>query len=192
MFREDVTKLFTDVILDPYSLKDLRLLIAMARQDFINTVLSLRTLQLAKQELNPFSWIKASRINRALLSTLSEIRKKRLLLDDLERALEVAANNDHGEMEKRAFYQHALEEAEREDEERYQKRLERLEKEIESKVNRVSEARFLEVPLLIEIKKQIAEMFLFLERNNYQDKRKSEWELYGPPSNVRQDYEKAK
>jgi hypothetical protein len=112
-----------------------------------------------------------------------------LFLDDLERALEVATDNDRDEVERRDFYKNALEEKETEDQERYEKRLERLEEEIESNMNRLSEARFPEVGLLIEIRKQVAEIFLLMERTVYQNKRRLEWQLYGPPSRVDKDYE---
>ncbi len=51
MLYTNVRKFFSDIILDPYTLKDLRLLIVGARQDFINSVMNLRTLELAKWEI---------------------------------------------------------------------------------------------------------------------------------------------
>ena len=50
MLYTEVRKFFSDIILDPYTLKDLRLLVSMARQDFINSVMNLRTLELAKRD----------------------------------------------------------------------------------------------------------------------------------------------
>jgi len=183
MFREDVSKLFANVILDPYNLKDLRLLVISARQDFINSVLNLRTLQIAREKVFPFSWIKKRRIDRALLATRSEIREKRLFLDDLARALEVAADNDHEMMGKREFYLDALKESEYGDATRYERRLEKLVKDGE---------RLTEIGLLSEIRKQMAEIFLFMEKTDDQNKRRLEWELYGPPPRVERDYDEFK
>ena len=184
MFREDVSRLFSNLILDPYNLKDFRLLVVSVRQDFINSVLNLRTLQIARQEAIGkgflFSWRKTSRIDRALLAARSEIREKRLFLDDLERALEVAADNDYEEMERREFYLDALKEAEDDDASRYEKRLKNVAKDGE---------RLTEIGLLSEIRKQMAEIFLFMEKTDHQDKRRLEWELYDPPSRVKEEYD---
>jgi hypothetical protein len=181
MLYADGRKLFSNVILDPYTLKDLRLVVSWARQDFINSVMNLRTLELARQQIKGgfFSWWgKTRETERALRVVHTEIRKKRATLDDLERALEVAVNNNYEEMERRDSYAKALEEAENEDDARYEKKLEDINRNIELKGEKA---------LLEDIRKQLAEVFFSLEKMDYQSKRRREWRISGPPSRVRDE-----
>ena len=185
MLQADARKFFSNIILDPYSLKDLHLLASWARQDFINSVMKLRTLELAEQEMRGekfLSWRgKTRKIEKALRVVYTEIREKRAILDDIERALEIAENNNYEEIERRGFYIEALEEAENDDDARYERRLESIERSIE---------QMSEKELLADIRKQLAEVFFSMEKMNYQSKRRREWQLYGPPSRVRDKFKK--
>jgi hypothetical protein len=186
MHYTDVRKFFSDVILDPYSLIDLRLVVSWARQDFVNSAMKLRTCQLAKQQikrslLNWWGWRKIRKIEKAVEAVHAEIREKRMVLDDLERALEIAENNNNKEMERRAFYIKALEEAENADDERYEKRLE----DIEKKGDQLSDKEIFK-----DIRKQLAKLFFIIDKMDTQQKREKEWQLYGPPSRVRKEFEK--
>jgi predicted transcriptional regulator len=185
VFHADVKKLFSNTILDPYTLKDLSLLVCWARQDFINSVSDLRTLQLQKQDTTSkgfFHWWKKTRkIEKALQGVHRDIREKRILLDDLERALEVATNNNYEDMERREFYLDALKEAENNDDTRYEKKLANIEQSIE---------QMSEKALLEDIRKSLAEVFFSLEKINHQTKRRQEWQLYGPPSSIREEFKK--
>jgi hypothetical protein len=97
MLNTDVRKFNSAIILDPYTLKDLRLIVSWARQDFINSVMNLRTLELTKQEIKGGFlrwWGKTRKIEKTLRVVHAEIKEKRAILDDVERALELAENND--------------------------------------------------------------------------------------------------
>ena len=184
MLYTDVRKYFSNIILDPYTLKDLRPLVSWARQDFINSVMNLRTLELAKQEIKRGFlswWGKTRKIEKALRVIHAEVREKRAILDDVERSLEIAENNNYEGMERRDYYTKGLEEAENEDDTRYEKKLESIERNIE---------QMSEKALLMDIRKQLAEVFFSLEKMNYQSKRRREWQLYGPPSRVRDEFKK--
>jgi tetratricopeptide (TPR) repeat protein len=185
MFDVDVRRLYSDIILDPHSLKDLRLLVVTARQEFLNAVLQFRTLQLAAQD----AWSKAKiwhfwkirKIERALEAVRATINVKRVFLDDMERALEIGLINDYDEKEKREFFIGALEEAESGDDMRYEKRLDELEKRVEKESDNV---------LLAGIRKQLAEVYFAIEKMDRQAKRRSDWQMHGPPSSVRKEFEK--
>jgi hypothetical protein len=179
MLYADVRDFSSNIILDPYTLKDLRLLVSWARQDFINSALNLRTLQLAEREM--MGWGKRRRIEKAIRVAHAEIREKRVVIDDLERALEIAENNDHEENERRDFYIKALMEAADGDDERYGKRLEKIEEE----GNRHSDRE-----LLIDIRKQLAEIYFSIDKIDNQRKRRKKWQLYGPPSQIRDEFKK--
>ena len=184
MLYADVRKFFSNLILDPYTLKDLRLLVAWARQDFVNSVMNLRTLQLAKR-VNKGGflswWGKTRKIEKAVRAVHAEIQDKKAVLDDLERALEIAENNNYEEMERRDFFVKALEEAECADDERYKKRLE----EIEKKGAQISDKK-----TLADIRKQLAEIFFSIDKIDNQRKREKKWQLCGPPSRVRDEFDK--
>ena len=205
MLYTEVRKFFSDIILDPYTLKDLRLLVSMARQDFINSVMNLRTLELAKRDkkseeveaiirkatgkkkgkcylLRVFSFWRESRLyEKTLLLIHADIREKRAILNDIERALEIAENNNYEEMERRDFFLKALEDAEYKDDAHYESRLENIEINIE---------RMSEKELLVDIRKQLAEVFFSLEKMNRQAQRRHKWQLDGPPSEVRDKFKK--
>lgn len=192
MFYTD-RKFFSDIILDPYTLKDLRLLVSWAHQDFINSVMNLRTLELAKREIKGCFlswWGKTRKIEKALRVVHAEIREKRAILDDVERALEIAENNNYEEMERRDFYTKALEEAENEDDARYEKKLESIKRDIEQMLEKARLPEQVTALLLKDIRKELAEMFFSLEKMNYQSKRRREWRLHGPPSRVRDEFKK--
>lgn len=184
MHYTDVRKFFSNLILEPYTLKDLRLQVSWARQDFLNSVMDLRTLELAKQKIEGGFlswWGKTRRIDKAVRAVHAEMHGKRVVLDDLERALEIAENNDHKEMERRNFYLQALEETEYADNERYEKRLEEIEK---------MGARLSDIEISAEIRKQLAELFFTIDKIDNQIKREKRWNLYGPPSQIRNEFEK--
>jgi len=144
--------------------------------------MNLRTLELAKQEIKGGFlswWGKTRKTERALRVVHTEIREKRATLEDLERALEVAENNNYEEMERRDSYAKALEEAENEDDARYEKKLEDINRNIE---------QMGEKALLVDIRKQLAEVLFSLEKMNYQSKRRREWPIYGPPSRVHAEF----
>jgi len=146
--------------------------------------MELRTLELAKREIKGgfFSWWgKTRRIDKAVRAVHAQIHVKRVVLDDLERALEIAENNDHKEMERRNFYIQALEEAEYADNERYEKMLEELE---------IKGARLSDKEISAEIRKQLAELFFIIDKIDNQIKREKRWNLYGPPSQIRNEFEK--
>lgn len=183
MIYTDVRKIFSNIILDPYTLKDLRLLVAWTRQDFINSVMNLRTLELAKRDEGGFlrCWWKIRKIDKAIQIIRAEIREKGAILDNVERALKIAENNNYEEMERRNFYEKALEEAEIEDNARYEENLERINKNIEQMSER---------SLLMNVSKQLAEIIFSLKKTNCQSERRREWQLNGPPSRVRDEFEK--
>lgn len=184
MLYSDVREFFSNIILDPYTLKDLRLLVSGARQDFMNSIMKLRTIQLAEREIEGGFlswWRKTRKIDKADRDVQAEIRAKRVVLDDLERALEIAENNDYKEMERRSFYLQALEDTEYTDNERYEKRLE----EIAKKYDRLSDK-----DILIEIRKQLAELFFIIDKIDNQRRREKEWKLHGPPLRIRNEFEK--
>ena len=184
MLYADVRKFFSNIILDPYTLKDIRLLVSWARQDFINSVMDLRTLQLAEQEIEGgflSSLSKTRKIEKSIVAVHKEIREKRIVLDDLERALDIAENNNDTEMERRNFYLMELEEAEYADDERYEKRLDGIDK----KWLKPSDKE-----ILGDIRKRLAEIYFFIEKIDEQKKREKKWQLYGPPERIRRRFEK--
>ncbi len=185
MFDVDVKKLFLNIILDPYTLKDLSFLVNWARQDFINSVCDCRTLQLQKKDTEGKGllrwWKETRRIEKALQAVQRDIKEKRIFLDDLERAFEIAAYNNYEDSERREFYLNALEEAESNDDARYESKLE----EVEQSVERMSEKE-----LLGGIRKQLAEVLFSLQKFNHQTKRRQEWQLYGPPPSIREAFKK--
>lgn len=184
MLYADVRDFFSNIILDPFTLKDLRLQVSWARQDFINSVTNLRALELAKREIKGgffIWWVKTRKLEKAIRIVCAEMRAKRIIVDDLERALEIAENNDYEEMERRGFYLKALEEAEYADDDRYKKRLE----EIEKKGFQLSDKH-----ILVDIRKQLAEIIFSIDKIDNQGKRRKKWQLYGPPSRIREEFKK--
>jgi DNA polymerase I-like protein with 3'-5' exonuclease and polymerase domains len=185
MFEVDASRIYSNVIIDPYSLKDLRLIVISARQEFVTAVINLRTLQLAAQDAwsqaTIWHWRKIRRIEKALQAIRATIREKRAFLDDIERALEIAETYNYEEMEKRGFYLKSLEETEDNDDVRYEQRLEELDKRIDGLSGNA---------LLAGIRKQLAEVFFAIEKMDHQSKRRRKWDLYGPPRSVREEFEK--
>jgi hypothetical protein len=185
MFEADAKKLTSQIILDPYSVNDLRHLVNWARQDFLNSVCDYRTLQLKKQgdmeKGFPHWWIGTIRHGKSLKMVQRDIREKRVLLDNLERALEVAAYNDYENSERREFYFQALEEEESNDDTHYERKLD----EIGQRIERMSEK-----DLLGEIRKQLAEVLFTLQKINHQKKRRQEWKSHGPPNRIREEFKK--
>ena len=102
----------------------------------------------------------------------------------------MAENNDHEEMERRDFYTKAIEEAENEDDARYEKKLESIERNIEQMLEKALLPEQVTALLLKDIRKELAEVFFSLEKMNYQSKRRRKWQLYGPPSIVRDEFKK--
>ena len=165
MFDVNVKNLGTlpGIILDPYQFKDLRLLVLWCRQDFINSVLKI--LDLRRQ---PGGFYKKEKAKKTIYA---ELHEKRILLDDLERAIEVAANGEYGEMERRDWYIRAFKDEGNQDDVREEKRLGEVKDEGE---------RMTEKELLIDIRKWLAKVYFYIDKVRQQDNRKAEWELTIP------------
>jgi hypothetical protein len=153
MFEVDVRRLYSNIILDPYSLKDVRELLIIARQEFVTAVLQFRSLQIAAQnawsQAKVWHFWKIRRIEKALERIQATINAKRVFLEDMERALEIALINDFDEKEKREFFIGSIEEAESNDDVRYEERLDEIEKRIEKESD---------TALLVGIRKQLAKV----------------------------------
>jgi hypothetical protein len=171
MFESNPKKLFNNVILDPYTLKDIRLLVLLFRQEFLNSVTKI---------LDHKKQYGFDNNRKSLIKICDEIHHKRVLLDDLERALEVAEDNDYLESEKRAHYLTALSESEEKDDERFQRIVDNALRDSEN----LSESE-----ALTEIRKVLLELYYFIRKWREQDKRKEEWCIFGPPSRVDREFQ---
>ena len=169
MFDVNVKNLGTlpGIILDPYQFKDLRLLVEGCRQDFINSVLKI--LDPSSSQRRQYGGLAGKK--KANKTIYAELHEKRILLDDLERALEVAANGEWGEIERQEWYISALKDEGTQDDVREEKRLGEVENEGE---------RMTEKELLIDIRKWLAKVYLYIDKVRQQDNRKAEWELTIP------------
>lgn len=185
-----------------FTWKDLTALAGWARQDLINSVEKLYILQYAGLKLpgrTPVSrifFLIPGKRNRLIRKARAEIKEKRIFLDDIEQALDLAQNYDLDEIEKRDFYKDALEKSESEDRERYEKKMEAFEKEIERRTDRLQSIvdqvdNWVLLGVLNEIRKQLAEIFFSIDRIAYQNKRRREWELYGPPAWVDDEFKRS-
>ena len=172
MFDYDIKRLFSNIILDPYQLKDIRLLVTVFRQDLLNSVIKI----LDHQQLHGGLTYKKTKLHKIY----EEIHRKRILLDDLERALEVAENNNYMQNEKREYFLSELSESESKDDIRYEEIIKREVKGIE---------KMSEKDILIDIRKRLSELYYMIHKIRNQEKRKEEWSLYGPPSNIRREFE---
>jgi hypothetical protein len=170
MFESNPKKLFNNVILDPYTLKDIRLLVLLFRQEFLSSVTKI---------LDHKSQYGLDKNQKSLINVYDEIHQKRVLLDDLERALEVAENNDYLESQRRAHYLAALSESEENDDERFQRIVDNALRDSEN---------LSEKEAMTEIRKLLLELYYFIRKWREQDKRKEEWCIFGPPSRVDREF----
>lgn len=179
--NSEVKKRFSHVTLPDDGLKQLRLLVILARQSFINSILVVRALQLeSSQEEKLLERIFLPwRINRRLADAKRTARLERLFLEDCERALEIAELDDSEEMKKREYYLTELEKREAMDADRCMKLLDKIQDESE----KLSQGE-----LLIKIRHQLAEISNHLKMEKLQRDRRNEWDRRGPPSSVTQEF----
>ena len=173
MFDFDIKKLSSDIILDPYQLKDIRLLVIAFRQYFLNSVIKI----LDHKQLHGGLNYKETKLHKIY----KEIHQNRILLDDLERALEVAENNDYMQNEKREFFLWALSESESKDDIRYEEIIEREGKDVKNMT---------EKDVLIDISKRLRELYYMIHKIRNQQQRREEWDSYGPPASLKTEFEK--
>ena len=171
MFESNPNKLFSSIILDPYTLKDIRLMVLIYRQEFLNSVTKI---------LDHKKQYGLDNNQKNLAKIYDEIHQKRVLLDDLERALEVAENNDDIESERRGHYLAALSESEEKDDERFQMIVENVLRDSENLSER---------EVLGKLRKQLVELYYFIRKWREQDKRKEQWRMFGPPSRVDREFQ---
>jgi hypothetical protein len=171
MFESNSKKLFNNIILYPYTLKDIRLLVLLFRQEFLNSVTKI---------LDHKKQYGLDKNQKNLTKIYDEIHHKRVLLDDLERALEVAENNDYIESERREHYLAALSESEEKDDERFQRIVDNALRDSENLSER---------EVLTELRKQLVELYYFIRKWREQDKRKEEWRIFGPLSRVDREFQ---
>ena len=181
MFYSDINKLVTDVILDPYSGNDILRLVNWYRQDLMNSVIKI--LDHKKQ----YGGINKGK--RKLKAIYAEIHKKRMLLDDIERACQLATDNNYNNLQYRDFMIDALNEAESDDDVRYEKKIEELNilsDEIKERCPDLS----LDKDLLLDIRKRIAGIHFYIDKIRCQERRRTEWQQCGPPSSIRDKFKK--
>ncbi|MBE7444823.1 MAG: hypothetical protein HS132_06090 [Planctomycetia bacterium] len=155
MFDPHIKKLCTHLILDPYRLVDLRFLISHYRQIFINSTLKLLDHKKEDERLEK---------RKILKEIYAEIHEKRVLLDDLERAFELAAENNY---EFRGYCWNNLDKWEKNDL-RYEEYL----KDVENNSEKMSE-----IQILKDINIRLAKIFFCIDKMNWQKKRQLGWEL---------------
>lgn len=164
-------KLFSNIILDPYNIKDLRKIVVLYRQEFINSVLKI------SEHLRQYGDI--NKREGQLEKIYEEIRKKRELLKNLEYALDLAFKQDTEELEWQNYLLGALNEREEKDLEGYENQIDSIDK----KAMKMSEIEFLR-----EIFKSLSRLNLKMDIQEKQAKRKEEWQIK-PPSTIRSEYE---
>lgn len=181
MFRDDINKLHSEIILDPYSINDIRHLVNWYRQDFINSVMKILD---HKKEYGGID-----KKQSKLQAIHAEIHDKRVLLDDIERAIQLAADNDYYNCEYRGFLIDTLNEAESEDDVHYEKKIEELNI-LSNKIKERCPDLTLEKGLLLDIRKRIAEIYFLIDKTRRQERRRTDWQQHGPPSSVRDKFKK--
>lgn len=189
----DARKFFSNIALGPYTLKDLRLLVARARQDFINSGLDLWELYAKQREASSgiISWWL---INLKIRKKIKDIGEKRKIVDNLERALEISENNSMEEIEKRGAEEYILEERESKDHDRFEERIEsvftEINKEFEysSKSLNDQEKTHQIIRILSVLAKQTTELRYILEKQIVQNNRRRDWETSGPTQSEMEKY----
>lgn len=181
MFRSDINKSLSDIILDPYSGNDILKLVNWYRQDFINSVIKI--LEHKKQ----YGYLdkKKSRLK----TIYAEIHSKRVLLDDIERACQLVGDNDYNNIQYREFMKDALNEAESDDDLCYEKKIEELDI-LSDRVKKHNPELSLDQSLLLDIRKRIAEIYFYIDKIRRQEHRRTKWQQHGPPSSIRDEFKK--
>ncbi|KHE93553.1 MAG: hypothetical protein SCABRO_00688 [Candidatus Scalindua brodae] len=181
MFRSDINKSLSDIILDPYSGNDILKLVNWYRQDFINSVIKILEHKTQYGSLDK----KKSRLK----TIYAEIHNKRVLLDDIERACQLVGDNDYNNIQYREFMKDALNEAESDDDARYEKKIEELNI-LSDRIKERCPDLSLEKDLLLDIRKRIAEIYFYIDKIRRQERRITEWQQHGPPSSIRDKFKK--
>lgn len=181
MFRSDINKSLSDIILDPYSGNDILKLVNWYRQDFINSVLKILD---HKKEYGGINRKKSK-----LQAIYAEIHDKRMLLDDIERACQLVGDNDYNNLQYREFMKDALNDAESDDDACYEKKVEELDI-LSDRIKNHNPKLSLDQSLLLDIRKRIVEIYFYIDKIRHQERRRIKWQQHGPPSSIHDKFKK--